>query len=121
MRRHGANPAPEAAPTLKRKAESDPAEQDAKRSKVVDGKVKLTIQCANDGALQGQVFAADLEVASTVKSVKETLADMIGGVKANKIQLKFGSAFLKDLVTLEKAGVFEGVLEVVSKKRGGKK
>ena len=118
-------PAPEPGPERnagKRKAEAEPeGAPKVQRPKhdVVDGKVTLTIECDSAPPLNGAIFTATFEVKSTVKAVKAELATRLG-VKPNKVQLKHGGSFLKDLETLEKKGVLAGSLHVLPKKRGGK-
>ena len=70
----------------------------------------------------GQVLALPLLVTSTVREVKEALAELLGGFPVSKQQLKGAAGFLKDADSLATMNVGDGdLLELSAKTRGGKR
>ena len=74
--------------------------------------------------LNGQQLMIKITVTSTVKELKEMISLQLGGMPANKQQLKEmnSSTFCKDVETLAKLNIGEGFhLELLLKSRGGKR
>jgi len=75
--------------------------------------------------LQGQTVTVAVKVTDSVKQLKELLSIQLGGMPANKQQLKASAAglgFLKDANSLAELNVGDGaVLEMTLKSRGGKR
>jgi splicing factor 3A subunit 1 len=74
--------------------------------------------------LQGQSVMLTVDIRSSCKDLKELLSAQLGGMPANKQQLKLrsGGWFLKDASSLAAMNVGDGaVLELSVRSRGGKK
>lgn len=74
--------------------------------------------------LNGQTLTLGVTLASSAKQLKEQLsASHLGGLPANKLQLRYASAgFLKDGQSLAELNIPPGaLLEVSLKSRGGKR
>ena len=71
--------------------------------------------------LNGQIVEVNVPVTYSIKEVKSTLTDLLGGMPATKQQLKAtGGAFYKDTQTLAGLNIGEGaVIELSVKTRGG--
>jgi len=92
--------------------------------------VKLSIRIPEDSSsqsaawgLRGQTLELSVDVKSMVRSIKEELKSMLGGMPVNKMQLKRSQGgFLKDTNTLAYLNIGpKGMLDMVPKTRGGRK
>ena len=94
---------------------------------IPSGLAKVDVTVASDSShstfnLNGQTVPLELDVFSTIKQLKELLSTHLGGMPANKMQLKSKSGFLKDAQSLAAANIGLGVvLELSMKTRGGKR
>ena len=92
------------------------------------GPVTVSVSIPNDNTaagwnLNGQVLQVTIPVRSSIKELKEKLSEQLGGMPANKQQLKAPVVgFLKDNQSLAAANIGDGaLLELSTRSRGGKK
>lgn len=72
--------------------------------------------------LRGQSLSVSISVTQSVKELKEQVGALVGGMPANKQQLKGPAGFLKDKDTLAALNLGAGaVLELSVRSRGGKR
>jgi splicing factor 3A subunit 1 len=89
--------------------------------------ITIRIQVPNDPSasewnLQGQVVDLSVNVTATIKEVKEMLSAHIGGMPANRQQLKHAAGFLKDASTLAAYNIGDhAFVEMLGRSRGGRR
>ena len=75
-----------------------------------------------DWSFSGQTLRVSLSVRNTVKDLKDMVGEQLGGMPANKQQLKGTSGFLKDSQSLASLNIGDGAyLELSLRSRGGKR
>lgn len=100
-----------------------PAEEFARRFPTP---IKIHVNIPSDSSssweLRGQTVTVSIHVTQSVKELKESISPLVGGMPANKQQLKGVSGFLKDKETLAGLNIGDATtLDLSVRSRGGKR